>query len=369
MALMFPRLARNYVKNGYFPTDELTLTRICFAIAPFTANGTARIFDPCAGEGAALYFCKSHIQQNQTVVSYGIEYDVERATHAKTIIDRCIKGSLFDCVVGQRSMSLLFLNPPYGDKVSDKAGTGEIKKGKQRLETDFLKSSLHTLQFGGLLVLIVPYYVLRDELAQTVAGYFDNVSVYMAPEQQFKQAVVFGIRKRVGDNSAQVKSIRTMLEKVAEGELPVELPEDSWETPYTIPPSIVSDVRFKASNIDPQQLSDEIKRSPCLWSQFPLHFDSTQIVHRRPLRPLSPWHLALALAAGQVSGIVKSTNDNRVYVIKGDTYKEKKVTTEIEMDEDRIIETRVATDQFVPTIRAIDFTENSPRFGETIIIR
>src|SRR3546814_5990298 len=27
MALMFPRLARNFIRNGYFPTDEPTLER------------------------------------------------------------------------------------------------------------------------------------------------------------------------------------------------------------------------------------------------------------------------------------------------------------------------------------------------------
>ena len=34
MALMFPRLARNFVKNGYFPTDEPTLERALTALAP-----------------------------------------------------------------------------------------------------------------------------------------------------------------------------------------------------------------------------------------------------------------------------------------------------------------------------------------------
>ena len=32
MALMFPRLARNFVKNGYFPTDEPTLERALNAL-------------------------------------------------------------------------------------------------------------------------------------------------------------------------------------------------------------------------------------------------------------------------------------------------------------------------------------------------
>ena len=52
MALMFPRLARNFVKNGYFPTDEPTLERVLNALAP--SDGHICILDPCAGEGVAI---------------------------------------------------------------------------------------------------------------------------------------------------------------------------------------------------------------------------------------------------------------------------------------------------------------------------
>ena len=52
MALMFPRLARNFVKNGYFPTDEPTLERALNALAP--SDGPMCILDPCAGEGVAI---------------------------------------------------------------------------------------------------------------------------------------------------------------------------------------------------------------------------------------------------------------------------------------------------------------------------
>lgn len=34
MALMFPRLARNFARNGYYPTDETTLERTLQALAP-----------------------------------------------------------------------------------------------------------------------------------------------------------------------------------------------------------------------------------------------------------------------------------------------------------------------------------------------
>ena len=34
MALMFPRLAQNFIKNGYFPTDEATIERFVKAREP-----------------------------------------------------------------------------------------------------------------------------------------------------------------------------------------------------------------------------------------------------------------------------------------------------------------------------------------------
>lgn len=54
MALIFPRLARNFVKNGYFPTDAVTLARIMPALALADPDRPVRLLDPCCGEGAAL---------------------------------------------------------------------------------------------------------------------------------------------------------------------------------------------------------------------------------------------------------------------------------------------------------------------------
>jgi len=85
---------------------------------------------------------------------------------------------------------------------------------------------------------------------------------------------------------------------------------------------------------------------------------------RRSLRPF-----ALALAAGQVSGVVRAA-DGRVYVIKGDTHKEKEAKVEVEEKPNgRITETRILTDRFVPVIRALDFTPGSPSFGQVLVIR
>ncbi|MBN4841884.1 class I SAM-dependent methyltransferase, partial [Citrobacter braakii] len=63
----------------------------------------------------------------------------------------------------------------------------------------------------------------------------------------------------------------------------------------------------------------------------------------------------MALAAGQISGIVR--NDNRVMLVKGGTHKAKAISKEYEERADgSIAETTIAIDKFVPLIKAIDFT-------------
>lgn len=62
--------------------------------------------------------------------------------------------------------------------------------------------------------------------------------------------------------------------------------------------------------------------------------------------------------------------DGRVYVIKGDTHKEKEAKVEVEEKPNgQITETRILTDRFVPVIRALDVTPGSPSLGRVLVIR
>jgi len=75
------------------------------------------------------------------------------------------------------------------------------------------------------------------------------------------------------------------------------------------------------------------------------------------------------LAAGAISGAVTSKT-GKVLVVKGDTHKEKSLTTEYtERDDGSVAETRILTDRFVPVIRAWDMTPGSPTRGEVLTIR
>lgn len=365
MALIFPRLARNFIKNGYFPTDEVTLERILSALD--IAADRVRILDPCCGEGVALAEVKHHLVEcGAAVQALGVEFDPERAWHAKGMLDTVAHADVNDVFVTARSLGLLFLNPPYGDVVSDKAGTGDNAK-RERLEKIFYRKTVSWLQFGGVLVLIVPHYVLDAEFSAMVARNFERVTVHMAPEPQFKQCVVMGVKRRADSPDL---AITKKLESVGRGELPPELPEGWCDEPYLVPAMSAEDgFAFTSMRIDREQLATEVHRlaSHTLWGQFSAMFGSIALPARRPLRDLSKWHLALALAAGQISGVVRS--DSRTLLIKGDTFKEKARAVEQSHTKDgEVIETVTMTDTFVPVIRGLDFTPG-PDFGQIVTIR
>lgn len=178
-----------------------------------------------------------------------------------------------------------------------------------------------------------------------------------------------GVRASAWQSGAAAKRVRERLESLSRGEAGI-LPE-TWDgVPYEIPPDKGQAVEFTAKRLDHAQLAEEIRRHPCLWPQFELHLGRVGKTQRRPLRALSRWHLALSLAAGQVSGIVRSNAGSRVYVVKGDTFKAKDVKTTFEEAESgRFTEIRTATDVFKPVIRVLDFTPGSETFGQALVIR
>jgi hypothetical protein len=365
MALIFSRLAHNFIKNGYYPTDEVTLGRILQALD--VAGDQLRILDPCCGEGTALAEVKHHLGEcGAGVQALGIEFDRERAWHAKQLLDRAVHCDFQDAHVSPRSIGLLFLNPPYGDVVSDKAAIAEPSAKRERLEKILYRRAVHWLQFGGVLVLIVPHYVLDAEFSALLSRHFDRLQVFMAPEKRFKQCVIFGVKRRA---DVPELSVQRLLESVGSGELPPELPETWVDVPYMVPRSL-PEFSFQAIRIDAEQLANELERSPghSLWPGFRRLFSAYSRGHRRPLRDLSDWHLALALAAGQISGVVESDSGRRL-LVKGDTFKERDLAVTYEEKESGAVsEIRTFTDRFVPSIVAIDFTRG-PNYGSIVQIR
>lgn len=363
MALIFQRLARNFIKNGYFPTDEATLAGILGALdinAP-----SVRILDPCCGEGTALAEMKRHLTECGAVTeALGVEFDAERAWHAKELLDTVIHSDVADVFISARSVGLLFLNPPYGHTVADRAGNSE--RTSDRIEKMFCRKAFQWVQYGGVLVLIVPHYVLDEEFSEMISRSFTRVRVFMAPEQRFRQCVIFGVRHRSDRPDPRETAL---LQAVGQGQLPDTLPLVWSEEPYLVPGVQKGNFTFRALRLDAAQLEEEVRRlaENTLWPRFQAIFSASQRPNRPPLRAMSKWHLALALAAGQIGGVIRSKT-GRILLIKGDTFKEKEVKVEYEVRADgSVTESRILTDRFVPVIRAIDLTPG-PGYGDILTI-
>lgn len=376
--LMFRRLAYNFIKNGYYPSDEPTLERILNALKPMPGCGQLRLVDTCAGEGVALAEIAHHLgyeldQQGveDKIQAYGVEYDLERANHARQLLDSCIHGDLMDTIISRQAFSLLFLNPPYGDLSRDQNGNlGYEGKGRARFEKLFYQRSYPLLQYGGILVLLMPFYVLDSEFVGWLTTHFTDLTVYRGIETQFKQIVIMG--KRIKANQLETssdKDIRKTMLAIGQGDIEAEVIPENWTgLPYYVPNAQGELKYFYRVSMEPEQFAEEVSKLDGLWSDFEYLFNVGKVGFRRPAMELGEWHLALALAAGAISGEITSKT-GKTLVLKGDTHKEKLFKTEFTpRDDGSMAETRIYTDKFVPVIYGWDMTPDSPTWGQVLTI-
>ncbi|MGV8777124.1 DUF6094 domain-containing protein, partial [Pseudomonas aeruginosa] len=59
-------------------------------------------------------------------------------------------------------------------------------QGRARLEKLFYQKALPLLQYSGVLIYIVPHYVLDAELVGWLTRHFADLRIYRAVEAQFK---------------------------------------------------------------------------------------------------------------------------------------------------------------------------------------
>jgi len=366
---MHPRVAHNFAREGYYPTDDESVRRIGLLLKP--ASGTIRYLDPCAGGGLALAQLSASLECEHSE-TYAVEYDKTRADTARTLVDRCLQSDLMDTVITAQSFSCLFLNPPYGVLPRGEYNNFSYEaKGTPRLEKIFYRRTFSLLQYEGILVLIIPFTSLDDEYVSWLTSHFTDIRAFRAVETKFRQVVILGRRIRGKDHeSAKTKLARKLLLDIGSGQfVPDELPSVDTGECYVLP-AAHSDVKdFFRVSMEPELFEAEINALKGLWSDFYTHLGIAQNVIRRPAASLSDWHLCLALAAGAISGPIFSGKTGRALVVRGSTHKEKKSKLEILEDEDgNITETRTHIDIFVPIIKAWDMTSASPTFGQVLTI-
>ncbi|HBC3835247.1 DUF6094 domain-containing protein [Vibrio parahaemolyticus] len=362
MAVMHPRVAHNYLKDGYYPTDEATVRLIARKLI-FKA-GVQRLLDPCCGEGLALaqLAAESLCHEHSQLHTYGVELDVTRAQQADEQLDSVLRSNAFDTVIGAGSQSVLFLNPPYGDTVTDQVE--KQARDMARLEVQFTQRQLPTLKRDGVLALVVPFPSLTPAFCRYLSMRLRKVQVFPAATDRFKQVVVLGRKADMRGNVHQGERSQTAqaLMHVGQGE---SIPECfTTGSAFEVTPVDPAPFRFEMVRPDARQLEQAFEAHQGLWPSFTMQFAKAR--HRevpRPLRRLSPWHLSLSLAAGQIAGKVVSNDGKRTLLVKGGTQKVQRTVTNI--DQHQTITTTV--DQFKPLIRGLELTPGES-FGQIVVI-
>ncbi|WP_392560306.1 DUF6094 domain-containing protein [Orbus mooreae] len=369
MALVSPRVAHNLAKNGYYPTDDATIKGIVQCLK--RDDKPIRVLDPCVGEGRAASYLAYSISTQASL--FGVEFNEARADIAKKRCDRVLRSDLFDTVISPQSFGLLFLNPPYGDLTRENTGAiVNYQKDYKRLEKIFYRFTVPLLQYDGILVFIIPFTQLDEMVSNWLSSQFTDITVFSASDKQFKQIVIMGKKVRQAEITLEQKNhVKALFKTIFDGEfMPKEVGEGICERRYSVPEPNEPEIKaFYKLPFTQGEFEESLNHVLGLWTDKQAFTQSLHKSQRRPLCQMSDWHLSLALAAGEIAGVVNSQT-GKTYVIKGDTYKVQTKTTETKSDEngENVEMITTLTDKFIPSIKAWDFTPHSTTFGSLLVI-
>ncbi len=300
---------QNRVVMGYFPTPETVIELISQWLEP-AGEETWRLLDPCCGKGEAARLADL---VGGDCESWGVELSPRRAEEAAQVMDRVFNAGWRQTRVDDRSVSLLWCNPPYDHDLD-----GEDR----RLEIEFLRTGAPALVDGGILVYIVPRHLLgyRD-VALRLAGHFDDLVVRCFPDgeyERFKQIVVLGRKKPYRTPKAeQVEAIRALADTGVEI---APLDDPNAINSMTIPPA-PDDARFRRVHVSQRE---QIARAYAAgWPAALL--DGMRFREQAPFQPaITPkkGHVAMLMASGLL-GTMKLKKNGTNLLVKGRVFKKK----------------------------------------------
>lgn len=283
----------NNVRMGYYPTEPTHVAHIKRALA-FPNGNTANLLDPCCGEGNAL----AQLGDGQASETYGAELDESRAAAAQEKLHHIAMGSYYFSCISRSAFHLLFLNPPYLQLY-----------GGARSEKRFLAESYDHLMMGGVLVYIIPYYRLTEDVCRFLAAHFDKLMAYRfcgTEFEKFRQVAVFGVRKPRKENTRMMRLLE--MASLHPDRLP---PLDQIPTGcYPLPDMEKVVTQFRGARFNVQELAEQMQ---CMGSLLPKRGIQNHAEKRPPL-PLTIGQIGLVGGSGLINGLIACDTP---HVLKG----------------------------------------------------
>lgn len=300
----------NNVRLGHYPTDIEHVGHISRGVA-FPAETTVNLLDPCCGTGDALL----RFALGTDSRCYGIELDDHRAEKAQQQLYRVGFGSFFGANISPGAFHAIFLNPPYLSVLSEHGG-------RSRDEKRFLIEAIPLLMLGGLMVYIVPYYRLTEDICRIICDNFEQIRVhrFMGREfKRFKQIAVMGLRRQRVDAEQAAAAL------CASAGQPESLPAIELLPPacYELPAVSKRVDLFRGAVFNEAELARQLAAS----GSFDRLFAKSRLDSepKRPPLPLSIGQVGLIGGSGLINGLMECEYP---HILKGRIVKEKHTSAE-----------------------------------------
>lgn len=341
---------------GFFATPTSVTASIAEWLTAPEGDKLWRLLDPCCGEGVAAAQLATAL--GGQVQTWGAELSPKRAERAAQVLNKVHNTAWQATRVSKDSVSLLWLNPPYDSDLDGK---------DKRLEIEFLRTSLNTLVYGGVLVYLIPQHVLgyRDT-ARLLAGHFDDLTVMRFPDgeyERFKQVIVLARRKPyatpTNDAVAALRAWR-------DADLPaLGAPAAPWPLPVPAAPRKAQFARINRTDREVVALAYNQA-----WPAELLRATQPQEQGSPFCPPLPPkkGHVAMLMAAG-LMGTLRLEKGGARLLVKGRVRKKQDVFEEVKANGDTVT---IRKDRFVTTVgltgndgvRVLDDVEGLTAFME-----
>lgn len=186
----FHQSISNVGKLGFYPTDPQHCRKIAQMLS--WPQGEVNVLEPSIGNAVALRTVIAGADKSK-LHTYGVEmnsniFEELKVKQEEMKVDYLLHADFLHGVkISNNRYSFCFCNPPYGQ------GDG------CRLEQEFVEKIFGYMKNKGLLVLVIPYYLLAEErFIKSFYGRFEPLGVYRfddAEYSKFKQIVIFAKRR------------------------------------------------------------------------------------------------------------------------------------------------------------------------------
>lgn len=323
----FSRTVANDGKLGAYYTDLAH----CRDIAKFLEFGkTSLILEPAIGNGAAVK-AVTNKETGDSKFIFGVELNSETYKEIKEDPDLEVvlnADALHGTKITNTVFPFCFSNPPYG----------EITDGKNRsvrLERLFAERIFTLMRAGGILVYVIPEYVLTDEgFTKAFIGRFEPLHVYRfrKPEyDRFKQCVFIGKRRTTYGWTEQM--VREWLTVTMPGI--TDLPEDYQGDKIVVPDGYTDAVKmFTTAEFHPEEYLKYLGGSSVI-NKIAAQVSTIEPYGRDECHPpikLKKNHLYLLAVSGEGQGLVGDEDEGTLHLQRGSARRVSKSSVKKEGD-------------------------------------